>query len=131
MNVLFVSGVAPISKDLPEALRLFRDTLGIDVQGDVYPATDELAGVRHFGLWSLAGAAMSCFGSEQWPPDIPAPTATIEFEVDDVDAAATELEAAGHRLIRKAADEPWGQRCARLLTTDGLLIAVTSTPWMH
>jgi catechol 2,3-dioxygenase-like lactoylglutathione lyase family enzyme len=131
VKILFVSGVAPVTNDLPAALSLFKDTLGIEVQGDVYPATDDLPGIRHFGLWSLAGAAMSCFGSEAWPADTPAPTATIEFEVDDVDAAAAELEAAGHRLLRNAADEPWGQRTARLLTADGLLIAVTSTPWMR
>jgi catechol 2,3-dioxygenase-like lactoylglutathione lyase family enzyme len=87
--------------------------------------------VRHFGVWSLAGVAMSCFGSEHWPQTVPIPTATVEFEVDDVDGAARELEAAGHRMLRQASDEPWGQRTARLLTPDGLLLAVTHTPWMH
>jgi catechol 2,3-dioxygenase-like lactoylglutathione lyase family enzyme len=131
MKILFVSGVAPIVTDIPAALGLYRDALGIDLRGDDYPATDGLAGVRHFGLWPLAGVANSCFGVDEWPRDTPIPTATIEFEVDDIDAAAAELAAAGHRLLRAPADEPWGQRTARLLTNDGLLLAVTHTPWMH
>ena len=131
MKILFVSGVAPIVGDMPAALELFGETLGLELQGDEYPATEKLDGVRHFGVWSLAGAAMSCFGTSSWPRQLPVPTATIEFEVDDVDRAAAELERAGHRLLRGASDEPWGQRVARLQTGDGLLIAVTHTPWMH
>jgi catechol 2,3-dioxygenase-like lactoylglutathione lyase family enzyme len=131
VKVLFVSGIAPITTDLPAAMSLYRDTLGIDLRGEDYPATDSLEGVRHFGVWSLAGVATSCFGSEHWPQTIPIPTATVEFEVDDVDGAARELEAAGHRMLRRASDERWGQRTARLLTPDGLLLAVTHTPWMH
>jgi catechol 2,3-dioxygenase-like lactoylglutathione lyase family enzyme len=131
MEILFVSGIAPIVADVPGALGLYRDTLGIDLDAGEYPATDHLAGVRHFGVWSLTGVSQSCFGADEWPEHIPTPTATVEFEVADVDAAATELEQAGYTLLRPASDEPWGQRTARLLTADGLLVAVTHTPWMH
>jgi catechol 2,3-dioxygenase-like lactoylglutathione lyase family enzyme len=131
MKILFVSGVAPIVKDMPGALALFGDALGLELQGDDYPATDKLDGVRHFGVWSLAGVATSCFGTSSWPEELPVPSATIEFEVDDVDLAAAELERAGHQLLGGASDEPWGQRVARQQTADGLLIAVTHTPWMH
>ncbi|MEZ5411874.1 MAG: hypothetical protein R2761_27820 [Acidimicrobiales bacterium] len=48
-----------------------------------------------------------------------------------VAAAATELEAAGHRLLHGARTEPWGQTLARLLGPEGLLIGVCHTPWLH
>ena len=40
-------------------------------------------------------------------------------------------EAAGHRLLRGAREEPWGQTTARVLSPEGLLVGVTYTPWMH
>ncbi len=57
--------------------------------------------------------------------------ATVEFEVDDVDAAVAELERKGHGLLHGARTEPWGQVTARLLTPEGLLVAVCRTPWLH
>ena len=48
-----------------------------------------------------------------------------------VSAAAAELEAAGHRLLRGVREEPWGQTTTRLLSPEGLLVGVTYTPWMH
>jgi catechol 2,3-dioxygenase-like lactoylglutathione lyase family enzyme len=131
MNVLFVASFGPIVRNPDAARGLYEKTLGIALEGDEYPATSALDGVKHFGLWPLADAARSCFGTDEWPADVPAPHAAIEFEVDDVDGAAAELEAAGHALVRRAADEPWGQRTARLLSEDGLLVSVVHTPWMH
>lgn len=50
-------------------------------------------------------------------------------EVADVDAAAAELTAKGHHLIHgDARTEPWGQITARLLSPEGLLVAVCYTP---
>src|SRR5690349_7223579 len=121
MNIIFVAGFAPVVRDVSAARALYEKTMGLPLQGDDYPATDALGGVKHFGLWPLDQAARSCFGTDDWPADVPVPHAAIEFEVDDVDAAAAELEAAGHTLVRHPADEPWGQRTARLLSGDGLL----------
>jgi len=131
MDILFVAGVAAIVPDLPASRRLFADVLGLPLEGDDYPATDAVVGIKHFGLWPLSGAAQSCFGSDTWPADVPVPTSTIEFEVADVDAAAAELRAAGYTLVHAPKDEPWGQRTARLLTADGLLVGVVHTPWFH
>jgi hypothetical protein len=58
----------------------------------------------------------------------------MELDVDSpesVAGAVTELEAAGHRVVRGAREEPWGQTTARLLSPEGLLIGITYTPWMH
>jgi hypothetical protein len=50
---------------------------------------------KHFGLWPLAEAATACFGTPEWPDDVPVPQASVEFEVPDVPAAADELKAKG------------------------------------
>jgi catechol 2,3-dioxygenase-like lactoylglutathione lyase family enzyme len=90
--------------------------------------THTLEGAKHFGLWPLSEAAQACFGTTEWPADIPVPQASIEFEVPDVAAAAAELGAKGYHLIHGSRTEPWGQTTARLLSPEGLLIAVCCTP---
>jgi catechol 2,3-dioxygenase-like lactoylglutathione lyase family enzyme len=133
MDILFVAGFASIVPD-PQAGRAFyKDTLGLPlevVSGD-YLAVDGFAGSKHLGVWPLADAAESCFGSRQWPADVPVPQATLEFEVVDVPAAAAELESSGYTLIHGARTEPWGQVIARLLGPEGLLIGVCWTPWLN
>lgn len=59
------------------------------------------------------------------------PQASIEFEVPEVATAADELKAKGYRLIHDAQTEPWGQITARLLSPEGLLLAVCCTPSFH
>ena len=133
MNVEFVASFSPIVRDPLVARELYGGGLGLSFErndGD-YVFTEQLGGVKHFGLWPLSEAAKACFGSEQWPADVPAPQATIEFEVDDVAAAVTEREGKGHTLLHGARTEPWGQITARLLTPEGLLVAVCRTPWLH
>lgn len=130
MKVLFVAGFSPIVRDLEASKRLYVDGLELPLEGD-YPSTDQLDGARHLGLWSLTEAARSCFGRDEWPADVPVPQATIEFEVDDVEAAARELEAKGHRLLHGAKVEPWKQTVARLLSPEGLLVGFSYTPWLR
>jgi catechol 2,3-dioxygenase-like lactoylglutathione lyase family enzyme len=131
MNVLFVAGFSPIVPDLATSRPFYQEALGIALESDDYPRTEHLAGVKHLGLWRLTDAANSCFGTESWPDDTPVPQATIEFEVADVAAAAAEMEAAGYTLIHGARTEPWGQTVARLLSPEGLLIGLSSTPWLQ
>jgi hypothetical protein len=98
---------------------------------DGYLFTERLPGVKHFGLWPLREAAQACFGADDWPADVPVPQASIEFEVGDVAAAAADLEGRGYRLLHGARTEPWTQVTARLLSPEGLLVAVCYTPWFH
>jgi catechol 2,3-dioxygenase-like lactoylglutathione lyase family enzyme len=133
MEILFVAGFAPIVPDPAVARRFYKDILGLPlevVSGD-YLAVDGFGGVKHLGVWPLADAAQSCFGQPDWPAEVPIPHATIEFEVADVAAAATELAVHGLTLIHDTRTEPWGQSIARLLGPEGLLIAVCHTPWLH
>jgi hypothetical protein len=45
--------------------------------------------------------------------------------------AVREMQSGGHRLLREAHEEPWGQTTSRLLSPEGLLVGITFTPWMH
>ncbi len=133
MNVDFVASVSPIVRDAEVARSFYGDALGLSFEGGDgdYVFTEQLPGVKHFGLWPLSEAAIACFGSEQWPSELPVPHVSIEFEVADVAAAAEELEVRGYSLIHGAKTEPWNQVNARLLSPDGVLVAVCYTPWFH
>jgi catechol 2,3-dioxygenase-like lactoylglutathione lyase family enzyme len=128
MNILFFAGFAPLVRDLDASVAFYRDTLGIDLGAGDYLATHSLEGIKHFGLWTLADAARSCFDATSWPEDVPIPQGNIEFDVDDVAAAAAELQAKGCRLLIGPRTEPWGQVVARLLSPEGLLVGLTFTP---
>lgn len=128
-----MAGFSPIVADPSSAVAFYRDALGLPlevVSGD-YVAVDGFEGTKHLGVWPLRDAAMSCFGTEQWPSDVPTPQATVEFEVADVAKAADELKAAGHVLVHDTKTEPWGQVIARFVGPEGLLIGLCHTPWLH
>ena len=133
MEVQFVASVAPIVRDADAARGFYQDALGLSLEGGGgdYKYTQRLAGTKHFGLWPLADAAEACFGTRHWPDDVPIPQASIEFEVADVSAAAAELRTKGYQLIHDMHTEPWGQVTARLLSPEGLLVAVCYTPAFH
>ena len=132
MDILFVAGFSPIVADPDSSRAFYGDALGIrfEKKMDDYSYTHELPGVKHMGLWPLAEAAETCFGTQTWPADIPVPSATIEFEVADVAVAERELRDKGLALIHGTRVEPWGQVTARLLSPEGLLIGLVSTPWL-
>src|SRR3954467_4444515 len=120
MRVLFIAGFAPIVREPGAARAFYAGALGLNFEGGQgdYVFTDKLAGAKHFGIWPLTEAAEACFGKPEWPAEVPAPQATVEFEVDDVAAAARELQERGYRLVHPARTEPWKQIVARLLTPD-------------
>ena len=136
MKIGFVAGFGPIIRDADTAGAFWRDGLGIEFEEAApgYFTNDELEGVRAFAMWPLSQAAESTFGTAEWPDDLPTPQAWLELDVESPEAVATaaaELSAAGHRMLRGAHEEPWGQTTARFLSPEGLLVGVTFTPWMH
>jgi catechol 2,3-dioxygenase-like lactoylglutathione lyase family enzyme len=130
MNIRFVASFSPIVRDVAASHALYRVAIGVAFEGEVgdYVFTEKLDGVKHFGLWPLDQAAEACFGTPEWPADITTPQASIEFEVDDVAAAAAELQAAGYQLIHEPRTEPWAQTIARVLDPNGLIVGVCVTP---
>ena len=73
IDVLFVAGFGPIVRDPAASRRFYSETLGLEFKEDDsgYLYTGELGGVKHFALWPLAQAAVSCFGADQWPSSLP------------------------------------------------------------
>ena len=135
MKIVAIAGFATITRDPKASAALYRDGLGLSFKemGD-YLYVDGFEGAKHFGVWPLAMAAQSCFGTEQWPDDVPLPQATIEYELEDVaavQAAVVELKARGVEFVHEARTEPWGQTLARFLSPEGLLIGLSFAPWLH
>lgn len=133
MKLLFIAGFGPIVRDLRASRRLYGELLGIGFKEEDggYLHTEALKGANTFALWPLAQAAQSCFGSDTWPQEIPAPHAWLEFDVDNVEEATAELESKGCKMLVKNRTEPWGQTVSRFLSPEGLLIGVTVTPAMR
>jgi predicted enzyme related to lactoylglutathione lyase len=134
MKVLFAAGFSPIVPDLGASIAFYEQVLGITFDRDdnsEYVSTGDLDGLKHMGLWKLSDAAEACFGTSEWPSDIPVPQATVEFDVDDVDAAAEELRAAGYSLVHDPVTMPWGQRIVHVLSPERLLVGLTYTPAMR
>jgi catechol 2,3-dioxygenase-like lactoylglutathione lyase family enzyme len=137
MNIEFLSTIAVVSADLPTSRRLYVDTLGLPLQAGAdgeYFHSEQLAGVKHFGVWPLGQAAQACFGTPNWPADRPVPQMSVEFDVAGaaaVSTAADELAAAGYELLHPAREEPWGQTVARLQSPEGVIVGVSYAPSLH
>lgn len=137
MKIEFVASIAVITRDQARSRRLYVDALGLPLSGateDGYLHSEQIPGAKHFGVWPLAEAAEACFGSSQWPADVPVPQASVEFDLADVEsvqAAADELAAAGFELLHPVRQEPWGQTVVRLLSPEGAIIGISYTPAFH
>lgn len=133
IKVLFVTGFGPIVGDTSTSRKLYSEVLGISFNEESggYLHTEGLQGAKTFALWPLPEAARSCFGTDSWPEDIPVPQAWLEFDVDSVDEATSDLESRGYRLLVKNRKEPWRQTVTRFISPEGLLIGVTLTPSMR
>jgi hypothetical protein len=109
------------------------DVLGIPFKEESgeYLHTEALKGAKAFALWPLSQAALSCFGKDSWPDDVPVPQAWLEFDVDNVQEATAALESKGYRILVKSKQEPWGQTVSRFISPEGLLVGITFTPAMR
>ncbi len=125
IRILFIAGFGPITQDQKASKKLYADALGISFEemDNGYLHTEKVAGARHFALWPLSQAAESCFGSSEWPADLPVPQAWLEFDVEDIDSATEELRRLGYRLLVSVRREPWGQTVSRFLSPEGILAA--------
>jgi catechol 2,3-dioxygenase-like lactoylglutathione lyase family enzyme len=137
MKILYISSIAVVAADPASSRRLYVDALGLPLEGEGengYYHSEKISGTRHFGIWPLSQAAEACFGGPQWPADRLTPQASIEFEVESVEAvsaASDELERAGFELLHPARLEPWGQTVARLVTEQGLIVGISYIPLFH
>ncbi len=137
LNVLFIAGYGPVTRDVAASAGFYQQVLGLPLKAmegnEDYLATEHgaLDGVKHFALWPLAQAAQSCFGADSWPAGLAVPQSWVEFEVEDVGQATAVLKEAGYQMLVDNRMEPWGQTVSRLLSPEGLLVGVTVTPWLR
>ncbi len=136
MDIAFIAGFGPIGTADARSVDFWSGALGIPFEEPAprYRTNDSLDGVKAFAIWPLDQAAESTFGVTEWPKELLVPQAWIEFDLDSpeaVEAAASELIAGGHTLLRTAQLEPWGQWTCRLQSPEGLLVGISYTPWMH
>jgi catechol 2,3-dioxygenase-like lactoylglutathione lyase family enzyme len=137
MNIEWVTSIAVIAADPAKSRRLYVDALGLPLepdQGGDYFHSDQVGGTKHFGVWPLADAARACFGTVEWPADLPVPQVSIEFEVENADAvaaAADELRDQGFQVLHDAREEPWGQTVARLISNEGSIVGISYAPSQH
>ena len=135
IDVLFVAGFGPIVTDSAASERLYGDVLKLPLIKEAdyagYCHTQAVEGVKHFALWPLDKASLSCFGTERWPDDVPVPQCWMEFDVADIETATRALEVAGYSLLTRARKEPWGQTVTRFLSPEGILTALCHTPHLR
>ncbi|MEQ4923786.1 glyoxalase [Proteus hauseri] len=137
IKVLFIAGFGPITANNVQSQQFYKDILKLPLEpmegNSDYLSTpvDKLNGVKHFALWPLAQAAISCFGEDNWPKTLPIPQSWIEFEVEDINTATQTLKQEGYRLLVDNRIEPWGQTVTRLLSPEGMLVGLTITPWLR
>ena len=121
--------LAEIVEDVNRAVAFYRDTLGLEVKeqhGDDY-AVIGIPGVLHFGVWNRAHAAQSTFGSRDQAARIPLGF-SMEFEVDNIEDAAGQIEQSGYTISQQPRQEPWGQKTCRMMSLGGGLLGLAETP---
>ena len=136
MEIEFLSTVAVIAPDPAASSKLYVDTLGLPLTGEAggYQHSERIGGCKSFGIWPLSQAADACFGTPEWPAELPVPQVSIEFDVrsaSDVVSAAKELEHAGFALLHPPRTETWGQTVARLQSPEGAIVGISYIPMLH
>lgn len=135
MEIKSIAGFALITKDPAASASLYQGSLGLPLEKmDDYRFMDKFPGANHFAVWPLSMAAQSCFGQDRWPASIPEPSATIEFELEDVaavESAVRTMKESGQTFIHEVRTEPWGQTVARFISPEGVLIGLSYAPWLH
>ena len=116
-----VTALFPIisTRDLEASLGFYRDLLGGTVSYEfpgpdgkpAYVALD--LGSGHLGIGRDPDAPME--SSDRF---------SLWVYVDDCDAAVVRLRDAGVTVVEEPADQPWGERVARVLDPDGNLVIV-------
>jgi lactoylglutathione lyase len=105
--------------DLQAALGFYRDLLGATVSYE-FPGPDGEPGYVALELGT------SHFGIGRDPSATTGPGGRFSLWVyaDDCDAAVEHLRTAGVKIIEEPADQPWGERVARVLDPDGNVVIV-------
>ena len=107
------------TRDLGAALGFYRDLLGATVTYE-FPGPDGEPG--YVGL--EVGSSHLGIGRDPEATDGPSARFSLWAYVDDCDAVVERLRSAGVTIVEEPADQPWGERLARVLDPDGNLVLI-------
>ena len=124
-----IASIAEIVEDLEEAIRFYRDILGLEVEHEVGSgyALVKVEGTLHFGIWERGNAAVATFGDRSQKEKVPLGF-SIGFEVDAVGESVDEIEARGWPILHPRKEEAWGQVTSRFLSPGGGLCEFSEMP---
>jgi uncharacterized glyoxalase superfamily protein PhnB len=108
-----------VTADLRAALGFYSDLLGAKVMYE-FPGPD---GEPAYAGLQLGDSHVG-IGRDPEAPAEPSERFSLWVYTDDCDAAIERLRAAGVTIIEEPADQPWGERVARVLDPDGNLVLV-------
>jgi lactoylglutathione lyase len=104
---------------LQAALAFYRDLLGATVTYE-FPGPDGEPGYVGLEL----GTAQLGIGRDPDATASPSPRFSLWVYAEDCDAAVERLRTAGVTIVEEPADQPWGERVARVLDPDGNLVLI-------
>jgi lactoylglutathione lyase len=104
---------------LGAALRFYRDLLGATVEYE-FPGPDGEPGYVGLEL----GSAHLGIGRDPAMTAPASPRFLLWVYADDCDAAVARLRAGGVTIVEEPADQPWGERVARVLDPDGNAVLI-------
>ena len=107
------------TSDLAASLAFYRDLLGATVSYD-FPGAD--GEPEYVGL--ELGTAELGLGRDRTATGGPSERFTLWVYAENCDAAVERLRAAGVRIVEEPADQPWGERIARVADPDGNLVII-------
>ena len=102
--------------DLERSLGFYRDQLGFDVTY-TFPS----AGEPGFASLAIEGGKLALATGDK---PVENGSTAIWLYADDVDAAVSELCAAGVPVVAEPADRPWGERVASVADPDGYVVHI-------
>jgi lactoylglutathione lyase len=105
--------------DLAAALVFYRDLLGATVSYE-FPGPDGEPG--YVGL-ELGGAHLG-IGRDPAASAPPTERFSLWVYAEDCDSAVERLRAGGVRILEEPADQPWGERIARVADPDGNVVII-------
>ena len=105
--------------DMEAALGFYRDLLGGTVSYE-FPGPDGKPAYVGMDL----GSAHLGIGADPTVAPGENPRFSLWVYTDDCDVAVEQLRAAGVTIVEEPADQPWGERVARVLDPDGNLVLI-------
>jgi lactoylglutathione lyase len=108
-----------VTADLRAALGFYRDLLGATVTYE-FPGPDGEPGYVGLEL----GSSHLGIGRDPEAAGEPNERFSLWVYTDDCDAAIERLRAARVTIVSEPADQPWGERVARVLDPDGNMVIV-------